>query len=157
MKRYVVCWFLFFISHVRIYCILNIFQSQLRQLNVHEIFTVCLMFDLFKLHRMKFGCKQYQEIRLQRAIPVKKAVPPSTIKIFPRRLWYHCLPDHSQAHDFYQKGDCMYELLGRKEEGACVKNFLSAKNSYAHVPMSSLSENRSVAPQNHQNISEAKY
>ena len=38
-----------------------------------------------------------------------------------------------------------------------VNSFLSAKYSYAYVHTASLSSNRSVAPQNHQNISEAKY
>ena len=48
-------------------------------------------------------------------------------------------------------------LCERKEVGARVNSFLSAKYSYAYVHTASLSSNRSVAPQNHQNVSKAKY
>ena len=51
----------------------------------------------------------------------------------------------------------MYVLCGRKEKGARGNSFVSANYSYAYVHTASLSKNRSVAPQNHQKISEAKY
>ena len=120
------------------------------------------LFGLVKLHHMKFGCKQYQETHLQRAIPVKKSVPPTTTKTFPGVLCVPCGIIVSQTTLRHmistQKGDCMlYVLCGIKEEGARGNSFLSAKYSCAYVHTASRSENRSVAPQNHQNISEAKY
>ena len=73
-------------------------------------------------------------------------------------MWYHRLPDKTLTRMICTpKGDCMYVLCGRKEKGARGNIFVSAKYSYAYVHMASLSKNRSVAPQNHQNISEAKY
>ena len=78
------------------------------------------------------------EIRL----PVKKHVPPSTIKAFPRRLCGPCgiivSPTTLRRMISTQKGDCMYVLCGRKEEGARGNSFLSAKYSYAYVHTASL-------------------
>ena len=80
---------------------------------------------------------------------------------FPRRLCVPCgiivSPTTLGRMTSTQKGDCMYVLCGRKEEGARVNSFLSAKYLYAYVHTASLSKNRSGAFQNHQNISEAKY
>ena len=119
-------------------------------------------FGLFKLHHMKFGCKHYQEIHLQRAIPVKKPVPPTTTKIFSRRLCIPCgiivSPTTLRRMTSTQTGDCMYVHITWKGNSARGNSFVSANYSYAYVHTASLSKNRSsVAPQNHQNISEAKY
>ena len=46
----------------------------------------------------------------------------------------------------------MYVLCGRKGKGARGNSFVSANYSYAYVHTASLSKNRSVAPQSHQNI-----
>ena len=50
MKRYVVCWFyVFFCNKVIIYSAWNLFLSQLRQFNVHEIPSVCLVSSYFNI------------------------------------------------------------------------------------------------------------
>ena len=58
--------------------------------------------------------------------------------------------------NFTQKGDCMCVLRGRKEWGARVNSFFEC-HVFIHIRAYGLSSNRSVAPQNHQNISKAKY
>ena len=70
MKRYVVCCFyVCFYNKVRIYSVWNIFQSQLRQFERSR--SSFSPFGLFKLHHIKFGCKQqHEEIHQQRVIPV---------------------------------------------------------------------------------------
>ena len=62
------------------YSVWKLFQSQLRQLNVNEI--LYSPFGLFKLHHMEFGCKQHEQIHLQRAIPVSLWSSPIIPKYF---------------------------------------------------------------------------
>ena len=94
------------------------------------------------------------------SVVIRRDVP-TTTKIFPRRLCVPCglivSPTTLRRITSTQKGDCMYVLCGRKEDGARGNSFLSAKYSYAYVHTASLSKTRSVAPQNHQTISEAKH
>ena len=161
MKRYVVCWF--YIIFYKACSNILYFEYISKSTSTIERSSRNFYgpFGLFKLHHMKFGCKQYQEIHMQRAIPVKKPVPPTTTKTLSRRLCVPCgiivSPTTLTRIICTQRGDCMYVLCGRKEKGARGNSFVSANYSYAYVHTASLSKNRSVAPQNHQNISEAKY
>ena len=114
------------------------------------------LFGLFKLHHMKFGCKQYQEIHLQRAIPVKKSCPPLYHQNISEKAVVSLSPRPLSGAWFLSKRRLHVRIMWKKGKGRKCNSFLSAKYSYAYAHSASLSENRSVAPQNHQNISEAK-
>ena len=81
----------------------------------------CFVFDNFKLllipRRLACAPHYHQNI-------VEKAVC---------SLWYHRLPDHSQAHDFYSKRRLHVRMWKEKEEGARGHSFLTAKYSYTYV------------------------
>ena len=72
-------------------------------------------------------------------------------------LWYHRLPNNSHAHDLYSKRRLMYVLRGRKREQGVKALWVRTVHTHTCIHTASLSKNRSVAPQNHQNISDVKY
>ena len=131
MKRYVVCWFYI------IFCkaCSNIFYFEYISKSTSTIersrnFTVCLVSSNFRIWN-SVANKTKKSICKEPSL-YKKLCPP----LPPKHFREGCVismaqssPNHSQAHDFYSKGDCMYVLCWRKEEGARGNSVLSANYS----------------------------